>query len=175
MRTVKLTAALSVVISLSACAGVRAKDVKIGYIDVPRILAEYEGYKDARKDLDRTRADREDEFTKRATALKKMAQEIQEGAKLLSEPKRREKETEYMKKAQELEEWRVTQNKDLQEREEGLIKRLESDVRKALETIGEKGKFSFVVRGDLMLYVEKSAEDLTDAVLEALRKQSKGK
>jgi outer membrane protein len=175
MRTVKLAVALSAVISLSACATVKAKDVKIGYIDVPRILAEYEGYKDARKDLDRTRADREDEFTKRATVLKKLAQDIQEGAKLLSEPKRREKETEYMKKAQELEEWRVTQNKDLQEREEGLIKRLESDVREALKTIGEKGKFSFVVRGDLMLYVEKSSEDLTDAVLETLRKQSKGK
>jgi len=175
MRTVKLTAALSIVISLVACSSVRAKDMKIGYIDVPRILAEYEGYKDARKELDRTRSDREDEFTKRATSLKKLAQEIQDGAKLMSEPKRREKEQDYMKKAQELEEWRVTQNKDLQDREEGLIKRLETDVREALKTIGEKGKFSFVVRGDLMLYVEKSAEDLTDAVLAALRKQAKGK
>jgi outer membrane protein len=175
MRTVKLAVALSVVISLVACVKGQAKDYKIGYIDVPRILAEYEGYKEARKDLDRTRSDREEEFGKRATALKKMAQEIQEGAKLLSEPKRREKEQDYMKKAQELEEWRVSQNKDLQDREEGLIKRLEADVRKALEMIGAKGKFSFVVRGDLMLYVDKSSEDLTDQVLDSLRKQSKGK
>ncbi len=173
MRTVPLIVAASVLLAAGGAA--RAKNCKIGYIDVPRILAEYEGYKQARKDLERTRAEREEEFTKRATALKKKGQEFQEGAKLLSEAKRRQREQEYMKEAQALEAWRFKQNRELQDQDEGLIKRLESDVREALETIGAKGKFSFVVRGDLMLYVEKDAEELTDRVLAALRRQFKGK
>ena len=154
-----------------------AKDCKIGYIEVPRLLEEFEGFKDARKDLDKTRADREEEFGRRAKLLSKEAQDIKEGARLLSPAKQKEKEAAFNKKAQELEEWRQTQNKELQEREEGLVKRLESDVRKTLETVGADGKFSFVVRKDLMLYMDADATDLTDRVLAALRKQAatKGK
>jgi len=173
MRKVMMIAVASAL--LAAGGPARAKDTKIGYIDVPRVLAEYEGYKEARKGLDRVRGEREEEYARRAGALKKEGQEIQEGAKLMSEPKRRQREQEYMKKVQEFQEWQVAQNKDLQERDEGLIKRLESDVRKALETIGEKGKFAFVVRGDLLLYMDKTAEDLTDQVLAVLRKQAKEK
>ncbi len=173
MRTVQLV--LIACILLASGGASAARGCKIGYIDVPRILEEYEGYKAARKDLSQARVEREEEFAKRAAELKKLGERIQEGAKLLSEAKRRQKEQDYMKKAQDLEKWRFDQNKELQEREEGLLKRLESDVRKALETIGAKGKYSFVVRGDLMLYVTPDADDLTDDVLARLRKGEKGK
>ncbi len=83
-----------------------------------------------------------------------------------------EKEQAFMDDAQKLEKWRLDQNKELSEREEGLLKRLESDVREALAKIGSKGKYSFVVRRDLMLYMNSSAKDLTDKVLDVLREAS---
>ena len=172
-RTVKWSLAAMVALVLAAPAV--ARDCKIGYIDVPRLLEEFEGFKDARKYLDKTRADREEEFGRRAKELNKLAQEIKEGAKLLSPAKQREKEQDFNKRAQALEEWRQGQNKELQEREEGLVKRLETDVRKVLETVGADGKYSFVVRRDLMLYMDPDSTDLTDRVLATLSKQAAAK
>lgn len=166
---------VSALLGLAVARPAAARDIKIGYIEVPRLLEEFEGFKDARKDLDKTRADREEEFGRRAKALSKEAQDIKDNAKLLSPAKQKETEAAFNKKAQDLEEWRQTQNKELQEREEGLVKRLESDVRKTLETVGADGKFSFVVRKDLMLYMDPDATDLTDRVLAALRKQAAAK
>ena len=171
MRTLMLVLITGVV--LMAGAPAQARDCKIGLIDVPRILEEYEGYKERRKSLDEMRTSREAEFKKRATALQREERKLQESLKMLSEAKREEKVAEFRRKAQELEKWRMAQNKELADREEGMLKRLESDVRKSLEKIGKKGKYSFVVRRDLMLYTSPDAKDLTDKVLADLRKSWK--
>lgn len=173
MRTLKM--AIIVCAGLLIGAPALAKDCKIGYIEVPRILEEYEGYKKARKDLEKMRADREEEFKQRAAELENTRRKLQESLKLLSETKRREKEEEFMSEAQELEKWRLTQNKELTDREEGLLKRLESDVRKALDRIAKKGGYLFVVRKDIMLYMTEDATDLTDKVLDTLQKVEKEK
>lgn len=150
-----------------------ARDTKVGVIDVPRLFEEFEGFKDARKDLDTLRKDREKENEKRVMDLRRQVDEYQRGAKLLSEAKQKEKMAELNKKNSELQEWQSNQSKDLQEREEGMVKRLEGDVRKALEKIGPDGSFAFVVRKDLFLYSDKDVVDLTDQVLAALRKSAK--
>lgn len=170
-------AALAAGVVLAGLGGApaRASDIpRIGVIDVPRVLDEYEGFKDARKDLDKDRADREQQFGERYKALQKLGADLKEQASMLSEAKRKERQADLEKKAQDLEQWRQSQNKELQDREEGLMKRLEADVRKALEKIGADGKFAMVVRKDLLLYVDKSHVDLTDSVLAELRKQGKG-
>ncbi|MEK7766895.1 MAG: OmpH family outer membrane protein [bacterium] len=175
MRRARLLLAGLLLLIASPRAALAAKDVKIGVIDVPRILEDYEGFRELRKELEKPRTDREQEYTNRARALNKEAQELKDGGKLLSESKRREKETVLMKKAQDLEEWRQVQSKEQQEKEEGLLKRLESDVRKILDQICSAAGYTFVVRKDLLLYVDKDAKDLTNDVLAALRKQSKGR
>lgn len=152
-----------------------AKDCKIGYIDVPRILEEYEGFQDARKELDKDREKREEEFARKFRELQKYGSDLKEKWSLLSEAKRKEKEEDLVKRQKELQEWRNVQTQELTEKEEGLIKRLEADVRKVLETIGAKKKLSFVVRKDLFLYAERNSEDVTNEVLAALRRQGAGK
>ncbi len=162
---------LAVVPALPACAG----DCRMGYIDVPRVLEEYDEFKASRKDLEKIREDREEEFAKRYKELQKMSRDLREKASLLSESKRRDKESEIMRKSQELEEWRTTNSKELMEKEEGLVKRLESDVRKVLEKLAEKERVDFVVRRDLFLFMKKDAKDLTSATLAELRRQAKSK
>ena len=150
-----------------------AKGDKVGFIDVPRILEEFEGFRDARKDLERDRKTFGEEYQRRMMSLQKFAQDLQQNMGMLSDAKKKEKTTEFEKKRQEFSEWQELEGKKLQDREEGMIKRLEADVRKALEPIGSDGGFSFVVRKDLFLYVDKSAVDLTDQVLASLRKTAK--
>lgn len=170
MKMLRIPAILSVILALSASRGMAAAE-KLGYIDVPRILEEYEGFKEARKDLDRDKKTFEDDYGRRGATLQKMMQEIQESAKMLSEAKKKEKAVEFEKKRKDFMEWQQDQSRRLQEREEGIIKRLEGDVRKVLERVGADGGYAFVVRRDLLLYVRKDSTDLTDQVLAALRKQ----
>src|SRR5262245_53998519 len=87
----------------AACA--RAADDKIGYIDVPRILEEYEGFKESRKDLDRAKKTFEEEYNRKGATLQKSMQELQEGAKMMSEAKKKEKAVEFEKKRKEFMEW----------------------------------------------------------------------
>lgn len=170
LKTLRALAVLSVALVLSPTRGFAAAE-KIGYIDVPRILEEYEGFKEARRDLDRDKKTFEEDYGRRGASLQKMMQELQDGAKMLSEAKKKEKAVEFEKKRKDFMEWQQDQSRRLQEREEGIIKRLEGDVRKVLERIGADGGYAFVVRRDLLLYVRKDSTDLTDQVLAALRKQ----
>ena len=167
----RLTLAALFAAALVLPAGARAAAEKIGYIDVPRILEEYEGFKEARKDLDRDKKAFEEDYSRKGATLQKMMQELQDGAKMLSEAKRKEKAMEFEKRRKEFMEWQQDQSHKMQEREEGIIKRLEGDVRKVLEKVGADGGYAFVVRRDLLLYVRKDSTDLTDQVLAALRKQ----
>ncbi len=171
-KTIELLMTAGFVLSLAACASA-AKECRYGYLDVPRILEEYEGFKDANKGLEATREKLEKEAQDKRDALNREGEQIQKNAKLWSETTRQEKEQEYLKKAKEFQEWQVTKSKELQDKQEGLVKRLEADVRRVLEDIGRKGGFSFVVRGDLLLYRNADAQDLTDKVLAALRTQEK--
>lgn len=150
-----------------------AKDGKIGYIDVPRILEEFEGFRDARKDLERDRKSFGEEYQRRMMSLQKIAQDLQQNLAMLSEAKKKEKTADFEKKRGEFSDWQEVESKKLQDREEGMIKRLEADVRKSLETIGKDGNYTFVVRKDLFLYVESGAVDLTDQVLSSLRRSAK--
>src|SRR5688572_4083815 len=161
MTRLTIAALFAAVLALSAGRAVAAAD-KIGYIDVPRILEEYEGFKEARKDLDRDKKTFEEDYNRRGASLQKMMQEMQDGAKMLSEAKRKEKGLEFEKKRKDFMEWQQDQSRRLQEREEGIIKRLEGDVRKTLEKVGADGGYAFVVRRDLLLYVRKDSTDLTD-------------
>jgi len=152
-----------------------ASDCKIGYIEVPRILEEFDEFKEARSDLDKSRADREEEAAKRYEEIAKLGKELKEKGSMLSESKRRAKEQEFMKKQQDLQKWGEDQRKELAEKEEGMVKRLETDVRAVLEVVAEKEKVDFVVRRDLFLFMKKDSKDLTNAVLAELRKQAKSK
>lgn len=163
----------SIVLTLPFGGCAVAGDVRIGYIDVNRILEEYESFKEARADLDNDRKDREEQLTKKVEELQKLGKELKEKGSILSESKRKAKEQEFMKKQQELEVWRTAQSKELAEKEEGLVKRLEADVRKVLDRLAEKEKMAFVVRRDLFLYMQPGSKDLTSAVLAELRKQRK--
>jgi len=154
---------------------VRASECRIGYIEVPRILEEFDEFKEARSDLDKARADREEEAAKKYEEIAKLGKELKEGGATLSESKRRAKEKEFMKKQQELQKWGEDQRKELAEKEEGMVKRLEADVRKVLEKVAEKEKIDFVVRRDLFLYMRKDSKDLTNVVLAELRRQAKEK
>ncbi len=169
-----MVAGLAVAASVPALSGrAFARDTKVGVIDVPRLFEEFEGFKEAKKDLETLRKDREKENEKRVMDFQRQVEEFQRGAKLLSEAKQKEKANDLKKKQQDLQEWQGSQSKDLQEREEGMVKRLEGDVRKSLATIGPDGGFAFVVRKDLFLYADKDAQDLTDQVLAAMRKMAK--
>lgn len=152
-----------------------ASDVKIGTIEVPRILEEFDEFKTARENLDKARADREEEAAAKYEEIAKLGKELKEKGSMLSESKRRAKEKEFMAKQQDLQKWGEEQRKELAEKEEGMVKRLEADVRRVLEVVAVKEKVDFVVRRDLFLFVKKDAKDLTNAVLAELRAQSKAK
>lgn len=176
----RLTGTACAALFLTACAATitgagaaQAGGSKVGVIDVPRLFEEFEGFKEQRKELETLRKDREKENEKRMMAFRKEVDEFQRGSKLLSEARQKEKMAELGKKQSDLQEWQANQSKDLQEREEGMVKRLEGDVRKALEKIGPDGDFSFVVRRDLFLYSSRDVQDLTDQVLSVLRAQAK--
>jgi len=152
-----------------------ASDVKVGYIEVPRILEEFDEFKQARTDLDKARSDREEEAAAKYEEIAKLGKELKEKGAMLSESKRRAKEKEFMSKQQDLQKWGEEQRKELAEKEEGMVKRLESDVRKVLEVVAVKEKVDFVVRRDLFLYMKSDSRDLTNAVLAELRAQAKKK
>ena len=153
----------------------QAADLKIGYIDSERIFRSYQGTADAQTKLDQEVA----EWEKRAEEMRKEVEDLQKEldaqSLLLSEEKKREKETTLQTKYAEYQQF-VTSiwgpQGEAVKRNEELTKPIIEKIDAILKNIGEEENYTFIfdaVGGGLVF--AKPTFDLTDRVIEELNKE----
>jgi len=146
-----------------------AQDLKIGYVDVERILDSIPGKEEVRKILE------EESNVWRAQAEEKMKElqqlrEDYESQKLILSPeKKKSKEEEILLKEQEFNKlWADLQDK-AQRRNAELTQPILEKAEKAINTIAERENYSLIFDSSVASIVFGVAEmDLTDDVIEEL-------
>lgn len=155
-----------------------SQDLKISFIDMERILKEYEGVKEARSELDRIVKEWEDELLKKKKEIdslknlyEKEKPSLSEKAKFERERKIKEKEDEYRRFLEEV--W----GKDgkLKETTRKLIEPHVAKIQKTIEKIAKDMGYDLVIdiSKDVVLYSSQKV-DITDLVLEELNREYKG-
>jgi outer membrane protein len=149
--------------------------LKLGYIDSQKILEKYKEAQDAQKQLQDLNRRWEDEAKNMQKDLQDKQDELESQALLLSDERRKEKETEiqnlYIRFQQFQQEKWGPQGEVFSKRAE-LMQPVVDKINAVIKKIGSDEKFDYifdVVNGNI-LHVSASQPDLTDKVLEELNK-----
>ena len=151
--------------------------LKIGYVDSQKILANYKEAVDAQKKLDAQNAKWQQEIQDMQKQLKDLQDQLDAQKLLLSDAKKEEKQKEiqdlYLKiQKYQMQKW--GQQGELYQLNQKLMQPIIQQINKVITKIGEEEKFDYVfdtVQGNIV-YASKEQPDLTDKVLEELNKSA---
>ena len=172
MKRIVTACILSLSIAL-ATAAFGADGVKIGSVDVQKVLVLSEAGKDAKEQLAGRGNKYETEKNSREEELRKLKGELEKQNILLAEETRKAKEQLFMQKRKELDRFLKDAQEDLQAKNDELTSRLVEEIIKIIQDYGKKNGYSYIfVKNESMVFVDEKA-DLTDEILKAFNNSRK--
>ncbi len=170
----RIIAALALALSLAlAPVAFCADGVKLGSVDVQKILILSDAGKEAKEQLAARGNKYEAEKNTREEELKKLKGELEKQSVLLSESARSAKEKDYQQKLKEYQRFLKDAQEDLQAKNDELTNKIVEEIVKVIQDYGKKNGYSFIfVKNDSMIYVDEKA-DLTEELLKAFNASKK--
>jgi outer membrane protein len=148
-------------------------DLKIGYVDVQKVLNLSDAGKDAKDQLAGRVKKYQEEINGKQEELKKLKEEIEKQGVLLSESARGAKEKDYQQRLKEFQRFTKDAQEELQGKDEEYTRKILEEIEKMVQEYGRKNGFTFIfVRNETMIFSDEKA-DLTEPVLKALNAQRK--
>ncbi len=162
--------ALSLALASSAFAG---DELRLGSVDVQKIMALSDAGKEARGQLDTKAGKIEKEKNSREEELNRLKTGLEKQNVLLSEKERSARETVYEQRLQEYQQFVEKAKKELQAENAELTKRIAGNIIRVVREYGRKKGYTFIfVKNDSMLYLDEKA-DLTDEILKTVNAEGK--
>lgn len=169
MRKLAVTARVFVVLGVLALAA--SGELKIGYINSEKILAEYQGTKDAEDKLKKEYAKWEQEATERQKKMQEMKDQLEKQSLLLSVERKKELEDnlqqemiEYQKFLQQ----KFGQQGEASQKSDDLLRPIIDRINEILDKIAKKENYDFILDARGGVVYAKKAYDLTEKVLQVL-------
>ena len=147
--------------------------VRIGYIDVQRVLARSAAGVSAREQLEREKAVMQKEMDAKRTDLEKLRDELEKKGALMTAEARRDKQDTFERKRRDAARLADDFGKELEKKEAELLQRVLREVGGIIERVGrERGYYLILERGrGSVLYASPEA-DITDEIIRAYDQQS---
>jgi len=167
----------AVVSAQSAAAPAAApSSLKIGYIDVQRVLARSAAGVAAREQLEKERAGIQKEMDGRRQELEKLRDEIEKKGPLMTADARRDKQEQFDRKRRDAARAADDYQKELEKREAALLQKVLQEMGGVIERVGKEKNYFMIVekRNAGVLYATADA-DLTDEVIRAYDREAGSK
>ncbi len=175
MKTLMTWIGALLAIAIFGSANPVAAQLKLGYIDSQKILGSYKEAQDAQKQLQELNRRWEEEATNMQRELQTKLDELESQALLLSEERKREKETEFQNlniRLQQFQQEKWGAQGEVYAKRAELMQPVIDKINAVIKKIGTDDKYDYifdVVNGNI-LHVSDSQPDLTGRVLEELNK-----
>jgi outer membrane protein len=150
--------------------------IKIGYIDVQRVLARSAAGVAAREQLEKERAGIQKEMDGRRQELEKLRDEIEKKGPLMTADARREKQEQFERKRRDAARAADDFQKELEKREATLLQKVLQEMGGVIDRVGKEKSYYMIVekRNAGVLYATADA-DLTDEVIRAYDREAGSK
>jgi outer membrane protein len=150
--------------------------LKIGYIDVQRVLARSAAGVAAREQLEKERAGIQKEMDGRRQELEKLRDEIEKKGPLMTADARRDKQEQFDRKRRDAARAADDYQKELEKREATLLQKVLQEMGGIIERVGKEKNYFMIVekRNAGVLYATTDA-DLTDEVIRAYDREAGSK
>lgn len=150
--------------------------LKIGYIDVQRVLARSAAGVAAREQLEKERAGIQKEMDGRRQELEKLRDEIEKKGPLMTADARRDKQEQFDRKRRDAARAADDFQKELEKREATLLQKVLQEMGGVIERVGKEKNYFMIVekRNAGVLYATTDA-DLTDEIIRAYDREAGSK
>jgi len=145
-----------------------AQEVKIGFVNSARVLQEAPQAEQARVKLQSEFAPRDKKIVAMQKTLKKLEDEMNRDAAVMSDTVRKKKEREILAKKRDIKRSQEEFNEDLNLRRNEELNNLQQKVYEAIVSLAEEEKYD-VILGDSVMFASKRV-DITDKVIKRLSK-----
>ncbi len=144
--------------------------IKIGYLDLNRVVQavakQTPEYDDLSKELEKRQA----EIDRRGAEIDKLKEELKANRVIWSEEKSREQEKIIRDKEDDLKVYSEGAQRFRDVEENKILRRLLPDIAQVVKQVGEKEGYSMILEKRILLYGSPSF-DLTDKIIKAMGKQ----
>jgi len=165
---------VGLLVIVSASDLVFAQQIKIGYVNSDRILAEYDEAKEAQAKLDIEAKKLEDQYRGMLGKLDSLNRDFERQKMIMSESRRTTKENEINQLQQNIQKFQVEKmgpEGEIYRKQAELVGPVLEKIKAVIEKIGKENKYDYIfdtVAGNI-LYAE-PVHDLTDKILYELKR-----
>ena len=146
--------------------------MKIGVIDVQRVVAESAAGKRAGERLQAQLKKAEADTLKERQDLERMRNDLDKKGPLLKEEERRNMELDFQKRSVNLQRTMGDLQQEIQLKEREMMQDILKDVEGVVNDIGKAEKFTLILSRSQLLYVEQGI-DITSKVIETFNSRAK--
>jgi outer membrane protein len=141
-----------------------ADSMKLGSIDLQKVLNESETGKKAKSDLEALIKSKESAIEEKGKVIEKLKSEVEKQASVLSAEARKSKEDELEKLLRDYQ--RIVQDSqaEVKKKESELTDTILKDIRETVEKIGREEGYTVIIEKGLVIYSDKNI-DITDMAL----------
>jgi outer membrane protein len=144
-----------------------ADGVKLGFVDVQKVLLNSNAGKEAKEHLAEIAGKYVGEKNTREEELKSLQAALEKQKMFLSETARKDKEKDYQQKLKEYQRFLKDAQDEIQAKNDELTNKIVGEIVKMAQSYGRDNGYTTVfVKNDAMIYVEDKA-DLTDELLKS--------
>jgi outer membrane protein len=142
----------------------RAADIKIGYVDFPKIQSESKAGQDAMKSIEKMFKDKQSQLDQRQSELEKMLQELEKQSSILSPDVKKQKEEKLQKEYKELQRFKSDSEEELNKKKSEMAKQMYDEVAAVINKFGKEEGYTLILERSVVLYAPE-AVDVTDKVI----------
>ncbi|GAB4560746.1 MAG: OmpH family outer membrane protein [Geothermobacteraceae bacterium] len=170
----KFMIVLAVVAAVCIGGNAVAADLKVGYVDLQKVLNDSEAGRSAKENIGKKVKEYEIQVQARQKELQAAKEELEKQALLLSDEARAKKEREYQQKLKDLQRFTKDIRDDLQMRDADATKKILEQVLKVVREFGEKEGYTLILeKNESSLIYASESIDLTDTILKLYNKSLK--
>lgn len=155
-------------ILFGAVVGAGAAELKIGYVDLQKALNLSEAGKSAKDKIAQRVKELESSFEGREKELKKLKDDLDKQALLLSEDARAAKERDYQQKLKEFQRLTKDAQEEVQQKDADYTRQILESLAKVIQEFGSKEGYTMILEKNesAVLYADEKS-DLTDRLIKA--------
>jgi outer membrane protein len=176
MKKYLVIAALVCVVALPFQATAQTPTLKIGYIDLRKVMMESDKGKEARKNLADEVEKLKKNITQKQDELQKMKDALEKQATTMTPEARGDKEKQYQVKLKDFQRLQSDYEADMQQKDQEFSQKILKDLEDIVKMLGESEKYTLILeRSQAGILFATSAIDATDKVISLYNDSAKKK
>ena len=160
---------VSLIYVVPSDAAEKADSVKIGVVDMQKVILESKGGKDAKVQFETEMAEKEEGCCRERRNSEKTPFEIAKAG--ITDAEKKEKEDTFQKEAREMRRLREETEAGLKEMDKTITSKLLGEIRDVITKVGEEGKYTIILEKDASVLYMPDAINVTGKVIENYDKQ----